>query len=157
MFWHFAAPVICLIWLMEHTVDSVQLSAPARVTAEDGGSVTVSCQYDRRFKENTKYWCKGRVYELCKIVVKTPKNRPNKRSFIADNAGFFNVTMTSLRKSDEGKYWCVIARSGRNVYTGVTLLVNHTGTHFLWLRIFTKCNAKLLQLLISVALMLRNE
>ncbi|KAF7667444.1 hypothetical protein LDENG_00060420 [Lucifuga dentata] len=124
----FNAPVICLLWLMEHSVDSAQLSAPAMVTAEDGGSATVSCRYDHQLMQNTKYWCKGQVYELCKIMVKTPKNRGNDRSFIADDkvAGIFTVTMTSIRKSDEGKYWCVVARPGRNIYTGVTFLVSVT-------------------------------
>ncbi|XP_076022620.1 CMRF35-like molecule 1 [Genypterus blacodes] len=127
MFWHFAAPVICLIWLMEHSVDSAfRLSAPQVVTAEEGGSVTVPCQYGSRYEDYTKYWCKGDVYELCEIIVKTPKPRPPSRSSIVDDAGFFNVTMTSLNKSDEGNYWCVIARIGRNVYTRVTVQVKRT-------------------------------
>ncbi|XP_071383464.1 CMRF35-like molecule 1 [Centroberyx affinis] len=122
------APFLCLLWLMRHKVDSLQLSAPAVVKAENGGSVTISCQYDPFYRDNTKYWCKGQVYELCKIVVKTPKNRRRERCSIVDDkdAGFFNVTVTSLRQSDEGKYWCVISRSGRNVYTGVKLLVSHS-------------------------------
>ncbi|XP_071333057.1 CMRF35-like molecule 3 [Trachinotus anak] len=124
----FDATVLCLLWLTEHTVDSVQLSAPMEVTGTYGGSVTVSCQYDQQFRENTKYWCKGSVYELCSIVVKTPKNRSSDRSSISDDkeAGVFTVTMTSLRDSDEGLYWCVIAMSGRNVYSRVRLFVSHT-------------------------------
>ncbi|XP_040917460.1 CMRF35-like molecule 7 [Toxotes jaculatrix] len=124
----FDATVLCLIWLTKHTVDSVQLSAPEEVTAAYGGSVTVSCQYDHQFRENTKYWCKGRVYDLCAIVVKTPRKRPNDRTYIADNkeAGVFTVTMTSLRDSDQDSYWCVISTSGRNIYTRVKLLISHT-------------------------------
>ncbi|XP_023260840.1 CMRF35-like molecule 1 isoform X1 [Seriola lalandi dorsalis] len=125
---HFAVTVLCLIWLTKHTVDSVQLSAPEKITAPYGGSVTVSCQYEHQFRENTKYWCKGPVYDLCTIVVKTPKNRPGNRSSIADDkeAGVFTVTMTSLRDSDEGSYWCVVATSGRNIYSRVRLSVSHT-------------------------------
>ncbi|XP_051280722.1 CMRF35-like molecule 3 isoform X1 [Dicentrarchus labrax] len=125
----FYAPALCLLWLTNHAVDSVQLSAPEVVTAAYGGSVTVPCQYDHQFRENTKYWCKGKIYRLCRIVVKTPKNRPSNRSFITDDkeAGVFTVTMTSLRKSDEDMYWCVIARSGTNIYAGVRLCVSHTG------------------------------
>ncbi|XP_031146322.1 CMRF35-like molecule 5 isoform X2 [Sander lucioperca] len=119
---------LCLFWLTMHAVDSVQLSAPEVVTGAYGASVTVSCQYDLQFKEYTKYWCKGQLYELCSIVVATPKGQQSDRSSIADDkdAGVFTVTMTSLKESDQEMYWCVIARPGRNVYTGVRLRVSHT-------------------------------
>lgn len=129
IFCYFTAPVLCLFWLSKHAVGSVLLSAPEVVRGAHGGSVTVSCQYDSKFRENTKYWCKGRIYELCTIVVKTPKNRHSTRSFIADdkNTGVFTVTMISLKESDEDIYWCVISRHGRNVYTAVMLYISHTG------------------------------
>ncbi|XP_070765966.1 CMRF35-like molecule 3 [Enoplosus armatus] len=124
----FNAPVLCLFWLTKNAVDSVQLSAPEVVTAAYGGSVTVSCQYDHHFREYTKYWCKGPIYELCTIVVKTPKKRHSDRSSIEDDkeAGVFTVTMTSLRESDKDMYWCVIARAGKNIYTGVRLRLSQT-------------------------------
>ncbi|XP_068996223.1 CMRF35-like molecule 1 isoform X2 [Embiotoca jacksoni] len=126
----FEAPVLCLLWLTKHTVDSVQLAAPRTVTAASGGSVTVPCQYDLQFKENTKYWCKGMVYELCTIVVKTPRARPHDRSSIVEDkeARVFTVTMTSLGESDEDWYWCVIARPGRNIYARVRLIISHAAT-----------------------------
>ncbi|XP_041654563.1 CMRF35-like molecule 3 [Cheilinus undulatus] len=119
----FNAPALCLLWLTKHAEVSAQLSAPGVVTGVYGGSVNVSCQYDLKFREYTKYWCKGQVYEFCEIVVKTPRSRPNARSFIVDDkeAGVFTVTMTSLNKSDGGMYWCVIARKGKNNYAGVQL------------------------------------
>lgn len=128
-FMHFAAQFVCLLWLMRHKVDSVELLAPAVVTGENGGSVMISCKYNPVYRNNTKYWCKGKIYELCKIVVKTPRNRPNPRSTIADDkdAGVFTVTMTSLTKNDAGQYWCVISTSGRNVHAGVKLLISRTG------------------------------
>lgn len=114
---------------MKDTVDSVQLSAPEVVTASSGGSVTVSCQYDLTFRENTKYWCKGAVYDFCVIVVTTSKNPIRDRSSIADDKeeGVFSVTVESFGKSDEGMYWCVISTPGRNIHKAVRLLVSHTG------------------------------
>uniref|UniRef100_A0A3B5AM99 Immunoglobulin domain-containing protein n=1 Tax=Stegastes partitus TaxID=144197 RepID=A0A3B5AM99_9TELE len=105
-----------------------QLSAPEVVTGTYNGSVTISCQYSLQFKEYTKYWCKGQVYELCTIIVKTPKVRQNDRSSIVDDkeAGVFTVTMTLLQKTDEDMYWCVIARHGRNIFSRVRLLVSDT-------------------------------
>lgn len=128
----FAAPVFCLLYFMKHSVDSVNLFAPNEVVGTYGRSVKVTCQYNLRFKNYTKYWCKGRVYELCRIVVKTPKNRWSDRSSIADDrtAGAFTITTTSLRDSDDDVYWCVIATSGKNINTRVRLRISHTGmTH----------------------------
>uniref|UniRef100_A0A3P8TZ66 Immunoglobulin V-set domain-containing protein n=1 Tax=Amphiprion percula TaxID=161767 RepID=A0A3P8TZ66_AMPPE len=151
------------LWVLQpyslhtHKLVSAQLSAPDVVTGTYNGSVTISCQYDLQFKENTKYWCKGSVYELCAIVVKTPKNRFNDRSSIVDDqeAGVFTVTMTSLRKPDEDRYWCVIARSGRNIFRRVKLLISNTGIIQLHQhRHFSGCNTILLLLLYMLALIL---
>ncbi|XP_034552007.1 CMRF35-like molecule 1 [Notolabrus celidotus] len=124
----FNASAFCLFWLTNHAVDSAKLSAPEKVTGAYGGSVTISCQYNQRFRNYTKYWCKGPVYELCTILQKTPKRKDNDRGAIVDDqeAGVFTMTMTSLNKSDEGKYWCVIARLGRNTYIGVQLELSDT-------------------------------
>ncbi|XP_041861094.1 CMRF35-like molecule 7 [Melanotaenia boesemani] len=125
----FNALVLSLLLLPEHNVTSAQLSAPDEVTGPLSGSVTISCQYDLKFQENTKYWCKGPIYDFCKIVVKTPRNRPNSRSSIVDTgAGVFTVTMTLLTESDEDTYWCVIARGRRNVHKGVKLFISKTVT-----------------------------
>ncbi|KAK1897908.1 Cell division control protein 42 like [Dissostichus eleginoides] len=123
----FNAPILCLFWLIaKHSVDSVRISAPEVVTGAYGGSLTVPCQYAHKYRENTKYWCRGPIYELCDIVVKTPRERSSDRSSIADDkiAGVFTVTMSSLRESDEDTYWCVLARPGRNVHTGVRIHVS---------------------------------
>ncbi|XP_068197517.1 CMRF35-like molecule 3 [Antennarius striatus] len=127
----FNAPVLYLLWFTKHEVEPLRLSGPEEVTAVYGESVTISCHYNQIYRDHTKYWCKGRVYGTCTIVVKTPKNRKSKRSFIADDkdAGVFTVTMTSLRDSDNDQYWCVIARPGKNVFTGVRLRISHTASH----------------------------
>lgn len=124
-----AAPVLCLLWLPEQAADPFQLSAPEEVRAALGGSISVSCRYNQRYSDNTKYWCKGKTYELCTIVVKTPRNRQSNRNFITDNRqrGFFTVTMTFLEEHDDDMYWCVIARFGRNIYAGVRVRVSHAG------------------------------
>uniref|UniRef100_A0A3B3V407 Immunoglobulin V-set domain-containing protein n=1 Tax=Poecilia latipinna TaxID=48699 RepID=A0A3B3V407_9TELE len=114
----FAVPFLCLLLLMKDKVDSVDLLAPEEVTTSPGGLVKVACQYDLQFKERPKYWCKGSVYELCRVLVKTTSRTQHDRYFIADDraAGVFTVTMTSLVESDEDKYWCVISRYGRNEF-----------------------------------------
>ncbi|XP_029690194.1 CMRF35-like molecule 3 isoform X2 [Takifugu rubripes] len=122
----FCGPVLCVFWLPAGT-DPARLSAPEEVTAALGGSLTVSCRYAHTYRDHTKYWCKGKTYELCHIVVKTPRNRPSSRAFIEDykQKGFFTVTMTSLEERDEDQYWCVISTSWRNVHTGVRVRISH--------------------------------
>ncbi|XP_054634446.1 CMRF35-like molecule 1 isoform X2 [Dunckerocampus dactyliophorus] len=119
--------LLFILWLPKHSADPDQLTAPRIINAAYGGSVTVSCHYDPQFRDNTKYWCKGPIYELCKIVVKTPKKRHSDRCSIADDkeAGAFTVTMSSIRRSDQDMYWCVLARPGRNIFTGVKLIVSN--------------------------------
>ncbi|KAL6119294.1 cd300c [Pungitius sinensis] len=122
----FTSPLLCLLWLTQRA--SARLSAPEVVTGAYGGSVAVPCLYDSKFRDNTKYWCKGPIYDLCQIVAKTPRRRPEDRGSIVDDkeAGVFTVTMSSLTVADAGMYWCVISGSGRNIHTGVKLLVAHT-------------------------------
>ncbi|KAF6721216.1 CMRF35-like molecule 7 [Oryzias melastigma] len=125
----FKAFLLSVLWLNKQRVGSIQLSAPEEVTGARSGSLTVSCQYDLEFKDNPKYWCKGSIYELCRIVVRTPKRKSTNRTFIVDDnrAGVFNVTMSLLRKQDEDTYWCVISRSGRNVFKRVALRISDVG------------------------------
>ncbi|KAM8829938.1 CMRF35-like molecule 2 isoform 1-T1 [Synchiropus picturatus] len=115
-------------WLAEEA--AAQISAPDVVTAVEGGTVKVSCSYDGMYKSNTKYWCKGPVYEMCLIVAKTPKRRHTSGVSITDDreANVITVIMSSVQEGDEGMYWCVISRPGRNVFSGVRLVISNTVT-----------------------------
>lgn len=137
---HFPAPLLCLLCLIK--MNSAQLSAPEVVGALSGGPVTITCKYDLKFRDYTKYWCKGPMFNRCAIVVETPNGRSSDRSSITDdkNAGVITVRINSFSKSDEGMYWCGISRSGRDIHTGVWL-VSPTGklqltqlTHFIILK-----------------------
>lgn len=103
--------------------------APRVVTAAYGESVTVLCQYNRQYLENTKYWCRGKIFDVCTVVVKTSKLQSNDRVSISEDkkAQVFSVTMTSLTDSDEGLYWCAIRIKGRDIHKAVWLNVSHTG------------------------------
>lgn len=115
--------VVFLTW--ERT-DSAQLSAPSLVEAEEDGLVKISCNYSPRYRDYTKYWCRGPIYELCKIVVKTSGPRVMDRSSITEDkdSGVFTVIINSFKQNDQDKYWCVIAKSGRNIFTGINLCIS---------------------------------
>ncbi|GCB70552.1 hypothetical protein scyTo_0008611 [Scyliorhinus torazame] len=86
-----------------------QLTGPKKVSGELGGSVTVNCWYDLKYKDNVKQWCKGPYYITCSVVI--PTGYPeNGRVSLTDNKtqGIFSVTMDKLMESDVGRYWCVI-------------------------------------------------
>lgn len=126
----FAAPLLFILWLPKHSAVPDELKAPKVVRGAFGESLTVPCRYQPKFRNSTKYWCRGPIYELCKIVAKTPKQRNHDRCSIADDkeAGVFIVTMRALRPSDRDMYWCVVARPGRNIFTGVKISLSNKGT-----------------------------
>ncbi|XP_078054028.1 CMRF35-like molecule 5 [Mustelus asterias] len=90
---------------------SCQLTGPKEVHGQSGGSVTVNCQYDLKYKDHVKQWCKGNYYYVlqCSVVVSTEKPEEGRIS-LTDNKtqGIFSITMDNLMKSDEGQYICVI-------------------------------------------------
>ncbi|XP_077588781.1 CMRF35-like molecule 1 isoform X1 [Stigmatopora nigra] len=126
LFGFYNALLVFILRLPKNSADPIQLKAPSFIQAAYGESLTVPCEYDSKFREYTKYWCRGPIYKLCKIVVKTPKQRYHERWSITDDkkAGKFIITMTSLRRTDADKYWCVIARHGKNIFSGVKLIVS---------------------------------
>ncbi|XP_019720643.1 CMRF35-like molecule 3 isoform X1 [Hippocampus comes] len=121
------APLLFILWLPKQSAVPDELKAPKVVRGAFGESLTVPCRYQPQFRNNTKYWCRGPIYELCKIVAKTPKQRNHDRWSIADDkeAGVFIVTMRALRPSDKDMYWCVVARPGRNIFTGVKISLSN--------------------------------
>ncbi|XP_077437097.1 CMRF35-like molecule 1 [Vanacampus margaritifer] len=125
LFGFFKALFLFIFWLPKHSADPDQLKV---IRAAYGGSLVVPCHYDIQFRNSTKYWCRGPIYELCRIIAKTPKQRKNGRCSIADDkeAGVITVTMTALRRRDADMYWCVVARPGRNIFTAVKLIVFDT-------------------------------
>ncbi|XP_072886839.1 polymeric immunoglobulin receptor-like [Hemitrygon akajei] len=88
------------------------LTGPEKVRGVVGQSVTVECQYDLKYRDNVKKWCKGVTFVGCDALVSTEKPQ-NGRVSITDKKtqGIFSVTMDNLMKSDEGLYQCMIERA----------------------------------------------
>ncbi|XP_056625576.1 CMRF35-like molecule 5 [Triplophysa dalaica] len=95
-------------------------------TAPEGGKVEIHCPYKSGYEEHEKYLCRGKCQPLSKdIPVKSESKPDDVRFSLTDNstAHIFTVTITDLRLSDEGTYWCSIKTGfGRNDdYTEVHL------------------------------------
>ncbi|KAF4075497.1 hypothetical protein AMELA_G00235060 [Ameiurus melas] len=97
------------------------------VTGYRGRSVQIKCSYDSGYEEYNKYLCRGKCpYGGNKdIPVHSGSPAEDTRFSLYDNttAKVFTITITDLRTEDGNTYWCVIQRTGPNIYTEFLLLV----------------------------------
>ncbi|XP_012517686.1 PREDICTED: CMRF35-like molecule 6 [Propithecus coquereli] len=90
------------------------LSCSSTVTGAEGGSLSVQCQYDEKYKTSNKYRRRQPCLPLWHQIVETGGSEGEVRSgrvSIADHSGdlTFTVTLENLTADDEGKYRCGIA------------------------------------------------
>ncbi|XP_027626624.1 CMRF35-like molecule 2 isoform X1 [Tupaia chinensis] len=91
----------------------LSLTGPGSVSGTVGGSLSVQCRYDAKYKGYNKYWCRGQHDTSCTHIVETggeERERRNGPVSIRDQASSltFTVTMEDLRADDAGHYWCRI-------------------------------------------------
>uniref|UniRef100_A0A4W5J885 Immunoglobulin domain-containing protein n=1 Tax=Hucho hucho TaxID=62062 RepID=A0A4W5J885_9TELE len=101
--------VLCRIhFLTGSSVSTVTLI----VSVKQGGSITIPCLYNQRYRNNVKYWCRGYYWSGCSTVVRTDHPKTSGKTSISDdiNQRVFTVTMTSLSPSDSDYYWCIVDR-----------------------------------------------
>nr|XP_048302135.1 LOW QUALITY PROTEIN: CMRF35-like molecule 8 [Myodes glareolus] len=100
--------LLLLFWLP----GCVPLRGPSTVTGAVGESLSVRCQYGKKYKSNNKYWCRVPSLLLlqCNDIVKTRGSNEarNGRVSIRDHPATltFTVTMENLTREDEGTYMC---------------------------------------------------
>ncbi|XP_052514741.1 CMRF35-like molecule 8 [Budorcas taxicolor] len=101
-------PALLLLWVP----GCLSLSGPSRVTGIVGRSLSVECQYQKKFISNNKYWCKPFCLLSPKIVETTESEREVTRGHVSirDHPAnlTFTVTLRSLREEDAGTYQCGI-------------------------------------------------
>ncbi|MGH0132090.1 UNVERIFIED_CONTAM: hypothetical protein FKN15_027711 [Acipenser sinensis] len=96
--------------------DTSSLSTERGFTGLVGGSVSVPCHYDVKYRDHVKYWCKGYQWTYCDILKQTdsPPCHSDKISISDDRTGgVFIVTMRRLEKNDTAWYWCAIKLGGK--------------------------------------------
>ncbi|XP_047561931.1 protein CD300H-like isoform X2 [Lutra lutra] len=79
-----------------------------------GGSLSVQCRYEEKYKTFTKYWCRQPCLLLWNPTVATGRSEEKMRSgrvSIVDHAEdlTFTVTLENLTADDAGRYRCGIA------------------------------------------------
>ncbi|KPP58264.1 hypothetical protein Z043_123927, partial [Scleropages formosus] len=84
------------------------------LSAERGGSVTISCHYNQKYKHHVKYFCKGFTWESCSTMVRTDSPQSEDEVSITDDPDkpVFYVTMRNLQEKDSDWYWCGVETKG---------------------------------------------
>ncbi|XP_070249664.1 CMRF35-like molecule 8 isoform X2 [Myotis yumanensis] len=94
----------------------LSLSGPEHVTGTVGGSLSVQCQYEKKYTDYNKYWCKYPCLPSLRMkIVETTESEREVRSgrvSIRDHPATltFTVTLESLTEGDGGTYKCGIDR-----------------------------------------------
>ncbi|XP_062936440.1 CMRF35-like molecule 7 [Cynocephalus volans] len=105
------------------------IQGPKSVRAREQGSVTVQCHYNPGWETYKKWWCRGKIWRFCNILIQTRGSEQEEKSdrvSIRDNHRdhSFSVTMKGLRRDDTDTYWCGIERTGTDCGTQVKVTVD---------------------------------
>uniref|UniRef100_A0A673WHE3 Ig-like domain-containing protein n=1 Tax=Salmo trutta TaxID=8032 RepID=A0A673WHE3_SALTR len=92
---------------LQPEVFSVVSTGAYRVSVKTGGSTTIPCRYDLKYKTNVKYLCKEDYLKRCSPDVHT-KSIDKASVYDDTNKQTFTVTMSDLEPEDYGRYWCAV-------------------------------------------------
>ncbi|XP_039531988.1 polymeric immunoglobulin receptor-like isoform X2 [Pimephales promelas] len=93
------------------------------IAVKSGSSVILPCVYDKQYKENRKYLCKGQFWSACLILAYAGNKGKYSITDYPDQS-IFTVRWDNLQTSDSGYYWCAVetGRSGISYYLYLTVL-----------------------------------
>ncbi|XP_057188048.1 CMRF35-like molecule 5 isoform X2 [Triplophysa rosa] len=97
------------------------------VKGREGEQVTVTCIHDWA-STNRKYFCRGQCKDR-DVLVSSDRSSNGRFSLKDFGNGKFTVTITDLKKTDSGIYWCGVDRVGADTYGKVNLRVSKADTH----------------------------
>ncbi|XP_037056700.1 CMRF-35-like molecule 4 isoform X2 [Peromyscus leucopus] len=90
----------------------VPLRGPSKVTGTVGASLSVQCQYEEKYKNNEKYWCRVSLLPSCKEIVRTRASKEAGKGGVSirDHPAnlTFTVTLENLTLEDAGTYKCAV-------------------------------------------------
>ncbi|XP_031145332.1 polymeric immunoglobulin receptor-like isoform X1 [Sander lucioperca] len=93
------------------------------VSGYEGREVKVSCPYGEGYESYEKYLCKNDCGSD-DVLITTTEAKKNRYSIHDDKQKrVFAATISDLRHTDAGKYWCGVTRTGKDIYTEVMLEV----------------------------------
>ncbi|XP_047662047.1 polymeric immunoglobulin receptor-like isoform X3 [Tachysurus fulvidraco] len=104
---YFYSQVVCVsvfgFFLQISEVESMRTLK--NVAVKRGGSVTIPCIHEEKYKANKKFWCKGNFWSTCSIVAYA--NSSGNPSVI-DHAEYNLLTVELNSVSESGRRWCAV-------------------------------------------------
>ncbi|KAF4100793.1 hypothetical protein G5714_018989 [Onychostoma macrolepis] len=82
-------------------------AASNKVSGEEGGNVTVQCLYSDNFKDIERKWCRSGDLHSCQTAQDIEPSLGAALQINDTNDGVYTVTLTGLKTTDAGWYWCM--------------------------------------------------
>ncbi|KAA0718588.1 CMRF35-like molecule 3 [Triplophysa tibetana] len=90
------------------------------VSADEGDSITVHCNYSQNLRSSVKTWCRSGDLSSC-VVTDSNGMFSSKQVLISDDRkSVFTVTLQQLEMRDSGWYWCAAGKNQVSVHVSVT-------------------------------------
>uniref|UniRef100_UPI0014463A32 polymeric immunoglobulin receptor-like n=1 Tax=Epinephelus lanceolatus TaxID=310571 RepID=UPI0014463A32 len=93
------------------------------VSGYEGGEVNVSCRYGQGYESYEKYLCKNDCGDSDVLITTTEAKKHRYSIYDDKHRQVFIATISDLSRTDAGKYWCGVTRTGKDLYTEVKLEV----------------------------------
>ncbi|XP_073728858.1 uncharacterized protein [Misgurnus anguillicaudatus] len=77
------------------------------VTVDEGGTISLQCLYNTKYKSNTKQWCRYKD-KRCNTVGRSDTSQNASVKISDDGSKSLTVVMSGLMKSDSGWYYCSV-------------------------------------------------
>nr|XP_023658549.1 polymeric immunoglobulin receptor-like [Paramormyrops kingsleyae] len=119
-------PLMLLFLLIAGLTGADSVSTVSWVSVQRGGSVTIPCFYDDRYKTHVKYWCRRYNVRSCTPIVHADSAEEGKVSIRDDpDQQVFTLTINNLTTGESGFYSCGVkilgdVDVGDQVYLSVT-------------------------------------
>ncbi|XP_069386943.1 CMRF35-like molecule 3 isoform X2 [Paralichthys olivaceus] len=96
--------------------------------SHETGSVSISCEYDSKYQNNLKYFCRGAQPSTClqQALIMSNSSRDTRQFTLTDDQAsrIFTVTITRLTLKDAGRYLCGIHKNANlDVFSAIELEV----------------------------------
>ncbi|XP_057174191.1 CMRF35-like molecule 7 [Ursus arctos] len=118
-------PVLLLLIVQGH----FSICQEGLVRGTEGGTLTAYCEYTPGWESYKKWWCRGKNWISCRILVKTAGTDElvkKDRASIQDNSNrrTFTMILEDLRQDDTDTYWCGIERTGVDPVYKLSVIVD---------------------------------
>uniref|UniRef100_A0A7N8XCI9 Immunoglobulin V-set domain-containing protein n=1 Tax=Mastacembelus armatus TaxID=205130 RepID=A0A7N8XCI9_9TELE len=123
-FWQKISPLQCflLLLLCNYNISYMWLHDKKNnitdiATDSKGTQSKVSCSYPEGYETYMKYLCRDPCDDA-DVLIESTATQKNRYSISDDNGKrVFTTTISDLSKTDAGKYWCGVSRTGQDIYT----------------------------------------